>query len=239
MKMHAYKDAIRRTAGAFILYPGNNKLERKGFHELIPGLGAFAVKPSKTNSGTGELKNFILDVVNNYLCQSSQQEKMSYHTFDIHKKKNDGFILKDALPSKYGSVRTRPPSEISVLIGYYRSENKNWIKDKKLYNIRFEKKIKSKMIEAKYLLLYHKGSETGDLWEITSDAPRLWSKGLMKFTGYKNPSRDDYFVYGLKEVNSPELKGIKWDVSKLKGYNKRKYPFAVSLLDLMKERIRS
>ncbi len=237
LKMHAYKDAVRRTAGAYVLYPGDIKMEKKGFHELIPGLGAFAIKPSIENSGEGELKKFIIDVVENYLSRSSQQEQMSYHTFNIHKKRNDGFVIKDALPEKYGLIRSKPPSEISVLVGYYRSENKNWISDKKLYNIRFEKKIISNMIQAKYLLLYHNGSKTGDLWEITSDAPRLWSKEQLKHTGYKNPSKAEYFIYSLKAISNPEFKGCRWDVSKLKGYNKRKYPFAVSLLDLMKERL--
>jgi len=235
--MHAYKDAVRRTAGAYVLYPGDQKLERCGFHELIPGLGAFAIKPAKEHSGEGELKRFIIDVVDNYLCRSSQQEQMSYHRFVIHKRKNDGFILKDSLPEKYGSVRSQPPSEISVLVGYYRSENKNWIKEKKLYNIRFEKKINSNMIQAKYLLLYHNDSETCDLWEISSDAPRLWSKKLIEFTGYKNPSKNEYFVYGLKKVDSPEFIDCKWDVSKLEGFNKKYYPFAVSLLELMKVKI--
>ena len=44
--MHAYKDAIRRTGGAYILYPGtDNQNPLKGFHEIIPGLGAFAIRP--------------------------------------------------------------------------------------------------------------------------------------------------------------------------------------------------
>src|SRR5690606_6737162 len=48
LKMHAYKDAIRRTGGAYVLYPGDKSINQKGFHEIIPGLGAFPVKPSKT-----------------------------------------------------------------------------------------------------------------------------------------------------------------------------------------------
>ena len=62
-----------------------------------------------------------------------------------------------------------------------------------------------------------------DLWEISSDAPRLWNKGLMEFTGYNNPSRDEYFIYGLKEIDSPEFAEYRWDVSKLKGYNKNSF----------------
>ncbi|MGN1256423.1 MAG: DUF2357 domain-containing protein, partial [Bacteroidaceae bacterium] len=46
LKMHAYKDAIRRTSGAYILYPGTVERRLKGFHEIIPGLGAFCLTPS-------------------------------------------------------------------------------------------------------------------------------------------------------------------------------------------------
>ena len=40
------KDAIRRTAGAYVLYPGAQNQNWQGFHEIIPGLGAFAIRPS-------------------------------------------------------------------------------------------------------------------------------------------------------------------------------------------------
>ena len=59
LKMHAYKDAIRRTGGAYVLYPGTEKKEIRGFHEIIPGLGAFAIRPSRSNNGTEELKKFL------------------------------------------------------------------------------------------------------------------------------------------------------------------------------------
>ena len=43
LKMHAYRDAIRRTAGAYVLYPGRagddqRFAEFEGFHEVLPGL---------------------------------------------------------------------------------------------------------------------------------------------------------------------------------------------------------
>ena len=62
LKMHAYKDAIRRTGGAYVLYPGEGKNDPfRGFHELIPGLGAFVIKPNKddkedTEKGEKEAK---------------------------------------------------------------------------------------------------------------------------------------------------------------------------------------
>lgn len=67
LKMHAYKDAIRRTGGAYVLYPGETSIVQKGFHEIIPGLGAFPVRPSKLNSGIGDLKAFILEVIEHFI----------------------------------------------------------------------------------------------------------------------------------------------------------------------------
>ena len=37
LKMHAYKDAVRRTAGAYVLYPGNNRLNQKRFSRNYSG----------------------------------------------------------------------------------------------------------------------------------------------------------------------------------------------------------
>ena len=72
LKMHAYRDAIRRTAGAYVLYPGNSgdgrryqEYELQGFHEVLSGLGAFAVRPRAdgTAEGLDELRLFLEDVV--------------------------------------------------------------------------------------------------------------------------------------------------------------------------------
>lgn len=59
LKMHAYKDAIRRTSGAYVLYPGETEKPIRGFHEILPGLGAFPIKPSENTNETIYLENFI------------------------------------------------------------------------------------------------------------------------------------------------------------------------------------
>ncbi len=55
LKMHAYRDAIRRTAGAYVLYPGTpgDDQTHLGFHEVLPGLGAFAVRPDSQGNARG------------------------------------------------------------------------------------------------------------------------------------------------------------------------------------------
>ena len=48
---------LDRTGGAYVLYPGATSEQLKGFHEIIPGLGAFCVRPSKSDDGTEDLKD--------------------------------------------------------------------------------------------------------------------------------------------------------------------------------------
>jgi predicted component of viral defense system (DUF524 family) len=117
LKMHAYKDAIRRTGGAYVLYPGDKSIKQKGFHEIIPGLGAFAVKPSKTDSGTGELKAFILEVIEHFINRASQREKIAYRTFDIFKNPPEkDNIVNDPLPEPFNINRDLIPDDTFVLL---------------------------------------------------------------------------------------------------------------------------
>ena len=71
-KMHTYNEAIRGTAASVILFPGNTNKEgelnesyRKYF-ELIPGVGALAIKPGDEKSRKAAListQNFILEAL--------------------------------------------------------------------------------------------------------------------------------------------------------------------------------
>lgn len=47
LKMHSYRDAIRRSISAHVIYPGTETHSWKQFEEIIPGLGAFALKPGR------------------------------------------------------------------------------------------------------------------------------------------------------------------------------------------------
>jgi predicted component of viral defense system (DUF524 family) len=83
LKMHAYRDAIRRTAGAYVLYPGHENIMWRGYHEILPGVGAFAVSPGDS-SGFDALSIFIDDVVLNLTDRASQREAYSYGVYRIH-----------------------------------------------------------------------------------------------------------------------------------------------------------
>ena len=67
LKMHAYRDAIRRSEGAYVIYPGATSTPTafKGFHEILPGLGAFALKPGGDGQPAGiqHLSRFLDEVI--------------------------------------------------------------------------------------------------------------------------------------------------------------------------------
>lgn len=66
LKMHTYNDAIRRTVGSYVLYPGDFDSKTKNyrlFEEVLPGVGAFAIKPSIQVDSENALKDFILEII--------------------------------------------------------------------------------------------------------------------------------------------------------------------------------
>ncbi len=251
LKMHAYKDAIRRTVGAYVLYPGSKEYNQKGFHEVVPGLGAFPISPSASGSGLESVRDFINEVVQHFSNRASQRERLSYHRYDIHKNKGSkADAVKEAMPeyavNATGSKKLRsiPPAEATVLVAYCKSEEQyQWIKDKGLYNIRLDNKglriYGAKEAGATYLLLRTKGStKTSDIWEIVGEAPKMMTKSeLVKKDYPTKPSCENYLVYRIRLIAEPEIFGGRiWDIKKLKGYSSNRKdtarPFAVSLSEL-------
>jgi len=247
LKMHAYKDAIRRTAGAYVLYPGAEYTNPyKGFHEIVPGLGAFPISPSKEADGLENLRKFIVEVVDHFSNRASQREQLSYHSYGIHN--NPVQILKEAMPEylsldkNKNKIRIVPPTDSTVLVGYYNEDQYEWIEDNKLYNIRIDPEdglidYGNNIMDAKYLLLHGKGEvETSKIWEILR-APRLISKDdLVILKNYpRTPSSDNYFIFELKQIDNNLFNGKKWDLAMLSQYKPGRQssrPFAVTLSEL-------
>lgn len=245
LKMHAYKDAIRRTGGAYVLYPGHTALSRQGFHEIIPGLGAFPVRPSKTDDGTGALKAFILAIIDHFINRTSQREKLAYHTFDIFKDKPGADnILQEPLPEPYGLNRDLLPDDSFVLIGYYKSaEQLEWIQKHRLYNFRTGSGAGALVLDratvsARYLLLHTAGQQhSGQLWKIVSKGPRIFSRQELEARDYPSPTQAHYLVIQLQPVTDPEFHALQWNFKNLPNYATGRpsaFPFTATLAQLMK-----
>ncbi len=245
LKMHAYKDAIRRTGGAYVLYPGEGKNEPfRGFHELIPGLGAFVIKPNKNDKDKKHLKSFIKKVIANFIDRASQREHTAIKIYDIHKNnKHDNDVLNEQLP-EYISNKKLIPSETFVLVGYYKNETHlNWIKENGLYNVRYGEKynLSSTEIGAQYILLYTKGqTESSLFFKLKNNSAKVYTKSeLEKDLKYKTtPSQEMYLVYQLEKECEKEFESISVDLSKLERLGENKRPLAISLEKLLKSKVK-
>ena len=251
IKMHAYKDAIRRTGGAYILYPGNDDKPTtfKGFHEILPGLGAFAIRPSEENSGIHHLINFITEIKNHFLNRATQRENISTKTYQITK---DGLSseLKEPIP-EYINGEKLIPDETYVLVGFAKNIKRlNWYKENSKYNFRMNDEKGSliflpKVVDAKFLLLRESGKTQASILYKLKEGIRVFSKEHLKELKHPEAEKDHYLVYEFdKESNDlKKLKDIEWNFKELDEYKKTIVgksirsaagkPFIVSLTELM------
>lgn len=219
LKMHAYRDAIRRTQGAYVLYPGELSRQWQGYHEILPGLGAFPIKPGK---GEATLTAFIRDVVAHTCDRATSRERQSYHVYQAQEAPASYAVLSRLPERQAGSGRRVPPlAETQVLIGWYKDEaHLKWILREGLYNFRMDTgrgslRLKPEVSGAQYLLLHSfKGVTSQCLMRVSRTGPRVFSREALKAKDYPGePSKLFYLVYDL--VPAEGFEGYEWDFKKL------------------------
>jgi predicted component of viral defense system (DUF524 family) len=258
LKMHAYKDAIRRTGGAYVLYPGEGKDEPfRGFHELIPGLGAFVIKPNKDDKDKEHLRTFIKRVVANFIDRASQREYTAVKIYNIHKiDKDDKDILNEPMPEYFDISKNEKliPDETFVLVGYCNnSMNIDWYKKEGKYNFRMDDDkgslcLENNIVNAKYLLLREAGKGTANrVFKIKSKGPKVY-KGT-SLVGYKTSALKDYYlVIEIEKEESNDFNRASFNFNELEKHKEIKaknnhitapgIPFAVTLSELMKVKVK-
>lgn len=66
VKMHAYKDGISNSIGAYVIYPGKNKDDGDIFNKFenkLGGVGAFSLNPGGDGTEREEISNFIKNII--------------------------------------------------------------------------------------------------------------------------------------------------------------------------------
>lgn len=245
LKMHAYKDAIRRTSGAYILYPGTVHRRLKGFHEIIPGLGAFCLTPSNYDEELITLQVFLLKIVEHMLDRTSQRERMSYHMNKVYNTPSKQ--VQEQMPEPVGNNRGFMPDETWVILGYVKNDKQlEWIRKTGLYNFRTgtqngSVRLSRNLVSSHYLLLHAHG-ESIEFIKLADEGPRVFRRSDLLRMGYppsddEEKKKDDiYIVYRLNpEQTELEWAQYKWkisDVIDMKG-NQMAVPKPVKLSDLM------
>ena len=128
-KMHTYNEAIRRTAGSYVLFPGDAPMNSRGsggnrferYHEVVPGVGAFAIKPSTNEgempAGLGPLAEFVSDLLYHHSSRFTQSYRINYFTHDTVMEEPTKYMARPAVPED-----RKPPKDTQVLLGYVRDE---------------------------------------------------------------------------------------------------------------------
>ena len=245
LKMHAYKDAIRRTSGAYILYPGTVQRRLKGFHEIIPGLGAFCLTPSNYDEELITLQVFLLKIVEHMLDRTSQRERMSYYINNVYNTPSKS--VREEMPDPAGDNRDFLPDETWVVLGYVKNDKQlEWIRKTGLYNFRTGTqngsiRLSRNLVSSRYLLLHAHG-ESIQFVRLADEGPRVFRRSDLLRMGYPPSDNEEkkkdeiYIVYRLEPNNTePEWVQYHWQISEVtdnKG-NRSAVPEPVKLSDLM------
>lgn len=122
LKMHTYNDAIRRTVGSYVLYPGDSlkKANFSLYDEIIPGVGAFAIKPSIEEQSCRELGNFILGLIEANSRNYTRLARSTYFTNQIVQEPS-AILSKQFILNKTSSVDT----EKQCILGYLRADSED------------------------------------------------------------------------------------------------------------------
>lgn len=188
LKMHAYKDAIRRTSGAYVLYPGTENKELKGFHEIIPGLGAFSIRPGHWSEDSYYLKVFLSEVKAHMLDRASNREKLSFYQYDVHREPEHNVVM-ESMPEPIGENRNFLPDQTKVLVGYYKSsEHLAWILSERMYNVRAGYSngaivLDDNFVNARYLLLHHNHKPIHFV-RIKKNSLKVFTRDQLRKKGY-------------------------------------------------------
>jgi len=201
--MHAYRDAISRTGGAYVLYPGDEPVQLARFNELLPGLGAFALRPLGDGvvGGVADLQTFLSEVLMHVSRQASQHERERFWNARI-------YSAGASKPGHIGAVSflDRPPADTEVLLGYVRSaEHRAWIERTGTYNVRADSRVGAldmgaRELSADLLLLYE--LINGEMKYLDLHRLCRWravDRVALQESGYPNPGGHLYFVnaFGL------------------------------------------
>ncbi len=189
LKMHAYRDAIRRSSGAYVIYPGILHEHREMYHEILPGLGAFALRPSDFGepSGAGVLGRFIDDVLSHAASQITEHERERFWVKEVHSS------YRADVYSPYASFLEKPPDDTRVLLGKIESEAQwAWIHKLLRYNVQISTGptstgLAGALADAEVVVLFGADKEYAEVFKRVGN-PQLLTEVELQSLGCPDPS---------------------------------------------------
>ena len=239
LKMHAYRDAVKRSVGAYVLYPGTEDALYREYQEILPGLGAFPLRPVDAGVADGAIpiKVFLEEVLEHVALQVTQHERGRYWLREAY----DSQVV---IPSRAPVARflSAPPADTLVLLGFVKNElHWNWVLQTKRYNLRAYGHrgfvgVESKKLACDIVILSCPSLGKTRMARLVG-RPEIIDKERMEGLGYPDP-RGHYFCFTLDLLPEDQLAGlISTDVVEGLRANmtqEKGAPIALTWLDLVK-----
>lgn len=254
LKMHAYRDAIKRSEGAYVLYPGNDQSRAsqfheagsgsarwphtmRGFHEILPGLGAFAISPDEHGEAKGlaELSKFLDEILINLSDRSSLREQRTADLYEVLRQRRSlygageaadigSLMMRDAPELDADNLRASPAQDVMILVGWFDSpEAKNWMLDNARVVLRLGKRrgslplIKS-LAAATFIMLHGRDKEVlPGLRRILPEAGEVLTREEILAEGFPtDPGKDPDHIFAVFSIGeSVEFPDLSWNGDKL------------------------
>jgi predicted component of viral defense system (DUF524 family) len=231
LKMHAYRDAIKRSQGAYVLYPGraNEAVKLTGFHEILPGLGAFGVAPNENGNAQGleTLAKFLDEVLAHLGNRTTAQERVSYHVAESYTFKEEpvpyGSLVLAERDEMSDTTRALPPSEHHVVVAWFEDDAQlQWTMTTGLAVVRLGDRrgtwhVPPEFASARHVLLHtHRSQVAEGLLALKERKPgyKVFTAEDLKAHGYPGSASGE--IYAIFEVMAdPAFNGQCWDGIKL------------------------
>ena len=235
-KMHTYRDAIRRTAGAYVLYPGSRPQDFRQYQEILPGLGAFPFRPAdqSTEEDRSNLGAFLKSVIEHCCNQATTRERVQYwqnqHLVQDLEDNSENRVI------RANKFLIQPPADTPILIGYVRPENIDFVRRSNIYNLRADSgragaiSPTDLMLTARFLVLWtgERNSqaqviglfERASNWFIT-DATELENRGYKRSIAGSRYFACDLTekIYKLPKLQIEELSEDNFGAPKLSNWS--------------------
>jgi predicted component of viral defense system (DUF524 family) len=201
LKMHVYLGAIRRSVGSYVLFPGESQANApyRAYTELLPGLGAFSLRPVAGGADTQALRTFLDDVLVHVASVATQERRHRYWERLIFPSEASTLESVGREP-----IEGLPPADTSVLLGFVRSDQHlKWVLQSGLYNMRADRErngsvsVDSQQAAAHVLVLYSATRILG-AWRLSGIASVLTGPQLLAL-GYPSPRGNSYVCVQLTE----------------------------------------
>lgn len=214
VKMHAYRDAIRNSAGSYVLYPGQSDGKNEEFRrydEMVPGLGAFALTPTTEahaqDDEADKLQTFLAALLDHVASRQTRRYRADYW----QRRSYHGATTTETRRSVEDLFKS-PPADVAVLLGFVRDDLMwEWIQQASLYLLRADTgragsvSADSAMLRPDLIVLYGQNQILG--LAIPEDAISVVNSTDLEPLGY--PSASDagrnYFVLRLGDLVVNEL----------------------------------